>query len=265
MAVGAGLLAGALGAMPVAAFEEALTTVPSRPGVTTSALVVSPSTAPIATVVLFAGRHGGLGLSPAGIAWGEGNFLVRNRARFAEHGFLVAVIDAPSDRRDSGLWNFRTSPEHATDVKAVIAALRAMAPAPVWLIGTSMGTVSVASVAARLAAGGGPDGVVLTSSVTRTSRTVGETVWMAKLDRITVPVLVVHHVHDACVVSPYGETRSLLKSLSRAGKKELLTFDGGDPPRSDACEAFAAHGYVGLDREVVKAIADWITGVVNPS
>ena len=119
VAVGAGLLAGALGAMPVDAFEEALTTVPSRPGVTTSALVVSPSTAPIATVVLFAGRHGGLGLSPAGIAWGEGNFLVRNRARFAEHGFLVAVIDAPSDRRDSGLWNFRTSPEHATDVKAV--------------------------------------------------------------------------------------------------------------------------------------------------
>jgi len=251
--------------MPAIALEESLEVVATRPGVTTTVLLVSPGTPPVATVVLFAGGHGGLGLSAAGMAWGQGNFLVRNRERFAQHGFLVAAIDAPSDRREHALWNFRTTAEHAADVKAVMAALRAMAPAPVWLIGTSMGTVSVASVAARLAAGGGPDGVVLTSSVMRTSRAVGETVWMAKLDRIAVPALVVHHAHDECVVTPYGETRSLLKSLSRASKKELLTFDGGEPARSAACEPLAAHGYLGLDDQVVKAIADWIKAVVNPS
>ena len=264
--VGAGLLACVCaGATPAAALDGSLQAVASRPGVTTNVLIVSPSAPPVATAVLFAGGHGGLGLSANGIAWGQGNFLVRNRERFAQQGFLVAVIDAPSDRREYGLWNFRTTAEHATDVKAVIAALRAMTPVPVWLIGTSMGTVSVASAAARLAPGGGPDGVVFTSSVMRTSRAVGETVWMAKLDRITVPALAVHHAHDGCYVTPYGEARSLMKSLGRASKKELLTFDGGDPARSDPCEPFAAHGFLGLDDQVVKAIADWIKGVVNPS
>jgi hypothetical protein len=36
----------------------------------------------------------------------------------------------------------------------------------VWLVGTSMGTVSATSAAARLAGAGGPDGLVLTSTVT---------------------------------------------------------------------------------------------------
>jgi pimeloyl-ACP methyl ester carboxylesterase len=250
-------------ARPVPALAEELKTIATRPGVTDSFLLVSPTAPPSAAVILFAGGHGGLALSGAGIGWGGGNFLVRNRGRFAAHGLLVAVIDAPSDRRDHGLWNFRTSAAHAEDVKAVIAALRGLAGVPVWLVGTSMGTISAANAAARLKEGG-PDGIVLTSSITRTNRVTGESVPMVKLDRITVPTLVVHHAHDACVVTPYGEARSLLKDLTRASRKELVTFDGGDPPRSDPCEPFAAHGYVGLDELVVTAIADWITGVVKP-
>jgi pimeloyl-ACP methyl ester carboxylesterase len=87
---------------------------------------------------------------------------------------------------------------------------------------------------------------------------------MVKLDRITVPTLVVHHAHDECVATPYGEARWLLKDLKHAPRKELLTFDGGDPPRGDPCEPDAAHGYIGLDAQVVKAIADWIKGVARP-
>lgn len=175
----------------------------------------------------------------------------------------MAVIDAPSDRSAHGLWNFRLTAEHAEDVKAVIAALRGLAPVPVWVVGTSMGTVSAASVAARLTAGG-PDGVVLTSSVTRTSRMVGEIIGMVKLGRITVPTLLVHHAHDECVVTPYGAMSGVLKDLKNAPRRELLTFDGGDPPRSDPCEPLAAHGYLGLDAEVVAAIAKWIAGAIKP-
>jgi len=120
---------------------------------------------PIASVILFVGAHGRLALSPRGIGWGEGNFLVRNRERFCREGFLVAVMDAPSDR-PQGLWNFRTSVAHAEDIKYVIAELRKMFDIPVWLIGTSMGTVSAANFAARLKEGG-PDGLVLTSTITK--------------------------------------------------------------------------------------------------
>ena len=157
---GALLVAGAR----VGRAADDLRTIPSRPGVTQSFLLVRPAERPTAAMVLVAGGNGALKLGTGRLGLG-GNFPVRNRARFAEHGLLVAVVDAPSDRPD-GLDGFRTSAAHADDVRAVIAALRAEAAVPVWLVGTSMGTVSAASAAARLSAGG-PDGLVLTSTVTR--------------------------------------------------------------------------------------------------
>jgi hypothetical protein len=93
---------------PIHALEEELKMIKTRPGVTQSFLLIRPSDKPIASVILFAGGHGRLALSPQGIGWGEDNFLIRNRKRFAQQGFLVAVIDAPSDR-SQGLWNFRTT------------------------------------------------------------------------------------------------------------------------------------------------------------
>ena len=124
---------------------------------------------------------------------------------------MVAVTDAPSDR-PQGLWNFRTSAAHAEDIKYVIAELRKMFDIPVWLIGTSMGTVSAANSAARLKEGGA-DGLVLTSTITKESRVVTETVNSVRLKDIRVPTLVVHHKRDGCVVTPYEEAVALMKHL----------------------------------------------------
>jgi pimeloyl-ACP methyl ester carboxylesterase len=236
-------------------------TIPTRPGVTQAFLLVRPTGAPVASVVLFAGGNGllALGSGKLGLA---GNFLVRNRGRFAAQGLVVAVIDSPSDH-PGGLDGFRTSAAHAEDVRAVIAALRQEANVPVWLIGTSMGTVSAANVAARLTAGG-PDGIVLTSTVTRVGRERIETVGDVRLAEIRVPTLVVHHKNDACKSTPYADSPSLLRDLKQAPKRELLAFDGGESPRSGPCEAFAAHGYIGLDAEVVTGIVGWIKATARP-
>jgi len=246
----------------VNALEEELKTIPTRPRVTQSFLLIRPSDKPVASVILFAGAHGRLALSPQGIGWGEGNFLVRNRERFVQQGFLVAVIDAPSDR-PQGLWNFRASAEHAEDIKHVIAELKRISDIPVWLIGTSMGTVSAANVAARLK-DSGPDGLVLTSTVTKESRQVNETVNSVRLRDIRVPTLVVHHKQDGCMVTPYEMAAALMRSLTQAPKKDLLTFTGGDLSVLDPCEEMSYHGFLGLDAEVVAAIASWIKGIVTP-
>jgi hypothetical protein len=66
---------------------------------------------------------------------------------------------------------------------------------------------------------------------------------------------------DGCRYSPPSEAPSLLKTLtqaSQASPKEILTFEGGGPPRSDPCEPQAPHGYFGIEREVVDAIIQWI-------
>lgn len=239
------------------AADEPIRTIPSRPGVTEPFVLVRPAGPPVASVILFTGGAGGLGMGRGPLGPRAINFLVRSRQAFADRGFLVAVLDAPSDRTAEALVRFRTTAEHAADVRALIATLRAEAPVPVWLIGTSMGSVSAASVAARLTEGG-PDGIVLTSSVTRYSRQMRESLDDVALDKIRVPALVVHHREDRCQASPPGDTSWIVRKLSAAPKKELRMFTGGDPPRSDACEPLAPHGYYGIEAQVLDAIADWI-------
>jgi len=245
--------------VPASALDEKILTIPSRPGVTESFVLIRPAQPPVASVILFMGGRGGLGLSREPLGPRNTNFLVRTRQQFAERGLLVAVVDAPSDRMTEALVRFRTSAEHAADVRALIAALRADAPVPVWLIGTSMGSVSAASAAARLGADG-PDGVVLTSSVTRASRQMGESLDDVALDKIRVPVLIVHHRDDGCRASPYTDVKwGIARRLKASPKHQILTFSGGAAPQSDACEPLAPHGYFGIETQVVDAITAWIT------
>ncbi|HEY7654760.1 MAG TPA: alpha/beta hydrolase [Methylomirabilota bacterium] len=247
---------GALAAPAARGADEEVRTVVARPGVTESFLLLRPAGAPVASVIIFAGGDGNLALTPAGPQQLQGNFLVRTRQRWVREGFLVAILDTPSDH-PRGMWNFRTTKEHAADVKQAIAAMREIAKVPVWLVGTSMGTLSAANAAARITEGG-PDGIVLTSSVTETSKLSYETVRHGGLDDIRVPTLVVHHKNDTCQASPYSGAESIMKALGRAPVKELMTFEGGSPPISSPCEAKAAHGYLGIEAKVVSAIGAWI-------
>jgi pimeloyl-ACP methyl ester carboxylesterase len=246
-----------LASAPAWAQTERVVDIPTRPGVTQRLLVLGPEN-PKAAVILFAGGHGGLMLTPQGeMRWGKGNFLVRTRTLFAQQGLLVAVLDAPSDHQAPPyLSGFRQTREHATDVKAVIAWLKKEAAVPVWLVGTSRGTQSAASLATALPlADGGPDGIVLTSSILTDPR--GRPVPDMPIDRIKVPVLVVHHKLDGCASCRYADINALMGRLTATPRKELLTFDGGTS-KGDPCEAFAYHGYAGIEGDVVAKIGAWV-------
>lgn len=56
----------------------------------------------------------------------------------------------------------------------------------------------------------------------------------------------------------YTGAESIMKALERASVRELMTFEGGSAPISEPCEASSAHGYLGLEPQVVSAIAAWI-------
>lgn len=261
---------------------------PTRPGVTQRMLVVSasapastsiststptpaptptptPTSAPAArgVMILFAGGHGGLQLTPGGaIGWGRGNFLVRTRQQFADRGMLVALVDAPSDRqREPFLTGFRQTPEHAADIRAVIAWARKQAPAtadgradgsawPVWLVGTSRGTQSAAYIATALPAGEGPDGLVLTSTILDDTRMLP--VPALALEKLRMPVVVVHHALDGCRLCNIAGLPRLMAKLGSA-PATLIEVQGGES-RGDPCEAFAYHGFNGIEQDVVDKI-----------
>jgi hypothetical protein len=68
----------------------------------------------------------------------------------------------------------------------------------------------------------------------------------------------VHNREDGCVVCPFIDIPDLLGRFKNAPRKQLIAFQGGDPPITDACEALSRHGYLGIETQVVAAIAEWI-------
>ncbi len=229
-------------------------TTSSREGVRQPFIVFHPPHPPAASVILLTGGDGAVQLGPQGIRR-AGNFLIRSRFLFADQDLLVAVVDSPSDRPN--LNGFRTSQAHALDIKGVIAYLREQAPVPVWLVGTSYGTVSAAKIADWLADGGGPDGVVLTSSLFIAGR-FGDSVYDADPARVRVPLLLVHNQSDRCPSTPITHAPRYVQRMAHARPAELIPFQGGGPVKGEFCEAFDFHGFPGLEPQVVDTIARWI-------
>jgi len=249
----------------VAQLKTEVVTVNVRPGVTMNYLEVTGGDRPSAAVILFAGGNGVLDLQPSGSIRTDLalNFLIRSRELFAREGLVAAAVDVASDRRSGMNGDIRLAGQHAQDIARVVAVLRSRTGVPVWLVGTSSGTLSAAGVAARLARSkSGPDGVILTSTQTRLiTGLCGRTVYFAQLSAIRVPVLVVSHRDDGCPCSPGspGVGSKLMATLRRSSAKEHKIITGGDSPLSKApCLARTPHGFFGIEGEVVKAIAEWI-------
>lgn len=131
-----------------------------RPGIT-QPILFTAAASPVASVILFPGGSGVVAVT-------RQNFLLRVADRFTAQNINVAVADAPSDHATGMGVPFRISNGHATDITAIVSFLKSRSPVPVWLIGTSRGSISAANGAAHI----GPPrvaGVVLTSSVWETA------------------------------------------------------------------------------------------------
>jgi len=246
-----------LAASPV--FAEDVHKIKPRPGIFLKMLADDPGDAK-AVVVLFPGGSGLVKIKNDGTFKGtKGNFLTRSRKAFAAKGLVTMLFDAPSDhRKGEGLtFDYRMTIEHAGDIKKTIRRLRKKYPGlPLWLVGTSRGSTSVANVAANIKEGG-PDGVVLTSSVGVTTRHGGN-VLDFNLGGIAKPVLVAHHNDDGCALTTISGAKDTKAALTGSKSAELLIFEGGSSGNGKECGAKSHHGFLGIEEKVVEAIAGWI-------
>lgn len=231
--------------------------VASRDGVTQSFLLLERQDA-AATVLLFPGGDGVLQLGIDGnIGRQSNNFLVRTRHDFLHAGLHVAILDAPSDHQAGKgmLYGFRSSAEHAADIQAVVDELQRRYAKPVWLVGTSRGTESVANAAIRQPRG--VAGIVLTSSMS-VPNAKGSALPEMQLERINLPVLIAAHHDDPCAVTPASGAETIRAGLHNASRVELRMFSGGGPGRGRDCGAMTEHGFIGIEQQVVDAIAGFI-------
>ena len=251
-------------AMPAAAAPgESVLSIQSRPDVTQGILVIEPAGQARAIAVLFIGGEGELALEPSGPLKGKGNFLMRVRQQLSNAGLILAYPDTPSEQK-KGYGDFRVSSRHGEDIAAVVKTLKARSDLPVFLIGTSRGTISATNGGGRVS----PElvaGVVLTSTVTERSKNRLKPVFDTPLADIKAPVFVLSHKDDTCYVTPPSAIPRLLNALSAAPRKDMLLLSGGKPAKSDPCEAFAAHGFFGIEDQAAKAMTDWIDSVLTQS
>ncbi len=256
------LMLSACALQPQALFAENLVSVrdvATRPGVTVRVLVIKPER-PIATILLFPGGAGRVSFQPDG-STGYRGFPVRKPELFAQQGFMTAVINAASDAPAKHF--FRDTAAHADDIRHVIAFLRKEADVPLWLVGHSAGSTSVANAAIKLRDEGSV-GIVLISSENGKPDLRSGNLDGLNIERITVPTLVVHHEQDECEYTLFINARRLMGRLKKAVKSELISFKGGGPASGDPCGSLHYHGFPGLEQDVAPRIAEWIKATLKP-
>ena len=187
----------------------------------------------------------------------RGNFLVRSRRHWLDEETLVAVLDAPSDEWAAFTQDFRATARYGSDIAALLSEISERLDVKDWtLVGTSEGSISAFQAARmnpRLARR-----VILTASVFKPGRN-GPGLSGARFEELALPLLWVHHQDDPCEYTAYREARRYAeKTMS-----PLVTVRGGGPEKGGACQAFTAHGFVGMERAVVLAMRGWVkTGAV---
>jgi hypothetical protein len=227
----------------------------------------APSAKAFASVVLLAGGNGVLNLTAAGdVRELSGNFLIRSARQFADFGLNVVMLDAePLFAGPAGLTNQRHTKGNNKLLGGVIDAVRKQWKGkPVWLVGTSNGTISAVNAAGNLKGADLPNGIVLTSSVTAPDP-AGELHFVTEaglgLDKITVPTLVLWHQKDTCPFSHESAAANVFSGLSGvlAPKKGETKLSGGAPNVAmSACSAFGFHGFNGQEKGAVAVIAKFI-------
>jgi hypothetical protein len=213
-----------------------------------------------ASVVLMAGAPGLLGLDATGAIGGASNFLIRSANLFLRNGLNVMMADsAPAFPGPGGISETgRLSATHAAELQGFINAAINRWGKPVWVVGTSAGSISAVTAGGFQPALTGLRGVVMTSPVTILTTPADQPTFTLYASRITLPALVVWHQDDHCLSFSPPAGSATLFAMIPSNSKASASFRGGHSVAVDPCGPFSEHGYAGIEEEAVETIADFI-------
>lgn len=250
---------------------ETVETIQSR-GSHTQTFLLLKVDKPVATLLLYSGSKGYVGIFPNGSAQFDQFYVYRARRMLAQQGFNVLLLDAPSEWGSSGLWEKQRTPEFISHNAAVLAHARKVANVPVFLLGHSSGGITAAAVATQLK-DKGADGMILVSPWMPTkekwpipsfvySSDFGIASWQ-DLKAVNGPRLLVHHLDDDCNFSLPSHIPSLKAAFGSDIPLDVIGISGGVSPSGNPCYPTGRNNFNGLEREVSEAIGGWIKNQLN--
>ena len=207
----------------------------------------------LATIVMLPGGTGTVGLERDGHIRHGDNFVVRTRALWTGRGYAVLIPDTTGR---ASLRGVRSSPAYARRVGDLVGFAHGQVAGPVFLLGTSQGSIAAMAGAAH-ATPGSIAGVVLTESVSVMGAS-GETVFDADPQQVRVPALVVANRDDRCDVAPPQAAQRIAAAMTGSRDVRVLMVSGGTTRSGSDCGSLTPHGYYGIEGQVVDAISRWM-------
>jgi hypothetical protein len=241
---------------------------------------------PKALVILFSGGGGGAGISGTGalVESSGPNFLVRSAHLLAEEGFVVVTIDRaddwpfnwieiindPYNPKPPDYDHFRASMSHAVDISRVINDVNKDYNLPVFLVGTSRGSLS--PVSNHLFS----SGISISSPLTDLTLGMGLPLneqgspESLQADSVTVPTQIVWHKKDGCEVTTPDKAFLLASAFFDNNLDVSVTevsggFDNSSTNTSifPACMENTYHGFLGIESCAILETSGWISGIAD--
>jgi hypothetical protein len=183
----------------------------------------------------------------------NGNFLIRSRRFLADESIATLIVDCHSESGDYCSAAYQSSQDRQQHVQKLIDAVKGQYPSlnEVWLIGTSMGTISSAFLPTY-----DPKsyaGAIHTASITE-PWAQGSYRELANFDyrQSGIPQIFVHHRDDPCGLTTYSGAKKISEKFGFA----LITVLGGSGFQGGACQAQTEHGFKGIEPQTMRAIAN---------
>ena len=137
----------------------------------------------------------------------------------------------------------------------LIAEVKRRSPSitDVWLVGTSMGTISSSFMPLHNPAGYA--GAIHTAAITEPYAR-GSYPELGNFDykKSPIPQFLIHHNSDPCALTTYAGAKFIAEKYDL----QLITAYGGSGFQGPACAAFTEHGFRGKEKEVMNAISSLI-------
>ncbi len=171
--------------------------------------------------------------------------------------FNVVIFDSPEDLPTANHWSAaRQGADHLSRVEDVVRHYREKFDKPVWLLGHSMGSISITEFYKRLQANKAESlvaGLILSGGVNGTT---------FNYETTRLPVLVLHHENDECVGNTLAHARRVHARLREGGNTntELVFINSGtrSPDSSNPCRS-GYHMYFGAGPDVAKVLDQFMS------